>query len=297
MNLSMPASSEKRVETGLITPPFVLAVVLLGASAGLAGPFANWMKFRQDKQALPLKAPLTALDVGALAPYRVVDRQILTPEMVDALGTDQYTSWSLEDTSLTRDDPLRFASLFVTYYTGGRNLVPHTPDVCYLGSGYERARPHENTKIEVASLGPTPSAIAVRVCSFVQTAVFNRRERTVVYTFHCNGRFVATRSGVRVLINDPLSTHAYFSKVEVGFPGATRARSLIGAVKLFDRVLPVLLKDHWPDFEAAEDDARGSAAGGGFGTDFLPARRDRLTDWKVGPTYTCARPGKRNAKC
>ncbi len=258
----MPATLPSKVDTAFITPPFVLAVVLLGASAGLAGPFARWMNFKQDKDALVLKAPLSSLNFEALAPYRVLDRVILAPEMVDALGTHQYIQWRLEDTSVAQDDPLRVATLFVTYYTGGRSLVPHTPDVCYLGSGYQPAQQHAFMETEVASLGPGGATVPIRVCSFVQTAVFNRREHTVIYTFNCNGRFVATRSGVRMLINDPTATHAYFSKVEISFPAATRARSFAGVAKLFDRVLPVLLKDHWPDFEAAENDARVSPRGG-----------------------------------
>ncbi|MFQ5589717.1 MAG: exosortase-associated EpsI family protein [Phycisphaerae bacterium] len=252
----MSAGSPDNVDAGFITPPFAVAVVVLGASAWLSGPFADWMKFKRDKEPLPLKAPLTMLHTAALTPYKVLDRKILQPEIVDALGTEEYILWTLEDTSLPRDDPLRFASLFVTYYTGKRSRVPHTPDVCYLGSGYEPAQPHEFAATTVASLGPGESEVPVRVCTFAQTAVFNRREHTVVYTFHCNGRFVARRSAVRLLVNDPLTGHAYFSKVEVSFPAATRAQSLLGAKRLFERALPALVRDHYPDFEAAE---RGEA--------------------------------------
>ncbi|UCE59616.1 MAG: exosortase-associated EpsI family protein [Phycisphaerales bacterium] len=258
----MSAGRRDSLFTGLFTPPFVLAVVLLGASALLAGPFARSLKFKQAKLPIALRAPLSALRVDALSPYRVVDRTILTPEVVDALGTDRYVSWLLEDTSLSNDDPLRLVSLFVTYYSGGRDLVPHTPDVCYLGSGYEPAQGHENLTVEVASLKPTFASVPVRVCTFVQTAVFDRRKRTVVYTFHCNGRFTATRNGVRVSINNPRNTYAYFSKVEISFPKATRTESVEGAAKIFDRVLPVLMEDHWPDFEAAEARAREAADAG-----------------------------------
>ena len=84
----------------------------------------------------------------------------------------------------------------------------------------------------------------------------NRTKETVLYTFHCNGRFVATRTGVRILINDLWNTYAYFSKIEVSFPKATRTLSIEGAKKFFDRVLPLLLRDHWPDFTAEEKKAR-----------------------------------------
>ena len=81
----------------------------------------------------------------------------------------------------------------------------------------------------------------------------------MIYTFHCNGRFTATRTGVRLLLNDLTNTYAYFSKVEVSFPGATRQQSIDGAWKVYDRLLPVLLKAHWPDFEAEEEAVRRRA--------------------------------------
>ena len=140
----------------------------------------------------------------------------------------------------------------VTYYSGGANLVPHIPDVCLLASGYERAQPHENTEIDVASLHPLSTTVPVRVGTFIKTAIFQRTRHSVVYTFFCNGRFVCTRTAVRLLINDPTKTYAFFSKVEVSFEGATRTQSVEGARKLLERALPVLLRDHCPDFDAAE---------------------------------------------
>jgi hypothetical protein len=194
--------------------------------------------------------------VDGLMPFRVVERHILEPVVVEALGTDQYLNWVLEDTSAPPNDPLRYAQLFVTYDTGGQNLVPHTPDECRLGAGYEPAQPHENTDVKLSSLGSGSMEIPVRICTFVKTAVFNREEVTVVYTFHCNGEFAATRGGVRLLFNDPRDTHGYFSKIEISFPRATREQSAQGAAQLLNRLLPVLMRDHWPDFAAAEAAAR-----------------------------------------
>ena len=199
---------------------------------------------------MPLKKPLSALDEGVLIPYRTIQRQVLDSTVLEALGTDQYINWTLEDTSVPQADPLRYANLFVTYDTGGVNLVPHTPDECRLGAGYQAAQPHANIEIGV------PMTIPVRLCTFLKTAVFNHEDVSVVYTFHCNGKFVATRNNVRLLINDMSNRYAYFSKVEVSFPRATREQNLQGATKLFERLLPALIQDHFPDFEAAESAAR-----------------------------------------
>ncbi len=246
----------------LVNPAFLIAVVLLGAAALLSGPGAHWLNLKQGKLALPLKAPLDRLAESAIAPYRVVERQILDPAVVDALGTEQYLSWSLEDAAAAPNDPLRRANLLITYYTGGSNMVPHTPDVCYLGLGYTPAQPHENRQIDAGSDGGTARKLPVRVCTFARTAVFDHAKTSVIYTFRCNGEYKATRDGVRLSINNPLNTFAYFSKVEVSFSGATREQSVTGAAKLFRRLLPVLERDHWPDFEAAEETARRKVASG-----------------------------------
>ncbi len=242
----------------ILTVPFALAVLLLGSAAILAGPIASRMDFRHGKKAIPLVARLTELNANALYPYVLRSESKLEQAFVEALGTDEYIQWRLEDTSVSPNDPLRFVNLFVTYYSGGANLVPHTPDVCYLGNGYNPSQAHENIGLGVPSLSAKTPEVPVRVCSFVKTAIFNSRETTVVYTFYCNGAFVATRTGVRILINDPASEHAYFSKIEVSFPGgrnapaADRATTIEGARRVFDKVLPLLLRDHFPDFEAAE---------------------------------------------
>ena len=252
-----PISRDTVSPTGrLVTPPFMVAVILLAAAAVVAQIGARSLRLKLGKQPLPLRVPLARLEERAIAPYRVIRRHVLDPVIVETLGTDQYLNWQLEDTSVPANDPLRFASLFVTYDTGGHNLVPHTPDVCRLGGGYEPAQPHENIEIDVPSLSPHVAALPVRVCTFAKTALYDHSQETVVYTFHCNGRFVATRNDVRWRINALANTYAYFSKVEISFPKATRAQSIEGARKLYGYVLPILLRNHWPDFNAEEEAAR-----------------------------------------
>jgi len=238
------------------TAPFLVALFLVGGAAVLTGPVAASLDLQNAKAAVPLRKPLSEVDESAIAPYRVVQRHTLDSIVIDALGTDQYLSWTLEDTSVGGNDPLRFCHLFVTYDTGGENLVPHVPDECRLGAGYQPAQAHENTEVSVPRLLKRGGQVPVRVCSFVKTAVFNRDEVSVVYTFFCNGEFTATRSGVRLLINDPRNRHSFFSKIEVSFPAANRVQNVQGAAKLFDRLMPILIKDHFPDFAASEAAAR-----------------------------------------
>jgi len=230
---------------------FVIVVFILIVAAILVGPVAWSMNFQQAKAAIPLRKPLSAMDVERIRPYRVVERVTLDGPVIDALGTDQYIQWLLEDTSVPPGDPLRLVQLFVTYDTGGQNLVPHVPDECRLGAGYEAAMPHDNRDIHIESPGMNRE-VPLRVCTFVKTAVFQHNEQTVVYLFHTNGEFAATRDAVRILFNDPRDRFAYFSKVEISFPKAGREESVQGATKLLGKLLPVLLSDHLPDFDAAE---------------------------------------------
>lgn len=248
--------SSRPIALRLVTPPFAVAVLVLAVAAVLAGPVTHWMKITLTKLALPLKSPLSKLDARRLEPYEVSYRHRLEPAVVDSLGTDQYLHWLLEDTSVPPLHPLRHAVLFVTYYSGGRDRVPHTPDVCQLASGYQPAEPHENLEVDFVSPQSSLAKLPIRVCTFMKTDVHSRARHTVIYTFSCNGQFVATRTGVRLLISNLANTYAYFSKVEVSFPNATREQSVAGARKLLERVLPLLIRDHWPDFETAEAAAR-----------------------------------------
>lgn len=249
MNLDADGPNRER---RFFSGPFLLAAFLLLAAGVLIGPVAGWANLRQVKLALPLKKSLSALEEMAVVPYRVVNRRTLEPTVIEALGTDQYIDWSLEDSSAGSNDPLRYASLFITYESGGANLVPHTPDECRLGAGYQPVQAHENRKVHLPSMPVGQTDPQVRLCTFMKTAVFNREENSVVYTFCANGRILATRNEVRLAINDPRDRHAYFSKVEVSFPRASREQTLQGAHRLFDRLLPVLLREHWPDVAAAE---------------------------------------------
>ncbi len=240
----------------MLHTPFIVTVTLLGIGAVLAGPVTSHMDIKQVKKELPLRTPLAALDSEGLHPYRVVERQILEPTMVEALGTEHYISWLLEDTSRGERDPMRVAHLFITYYSGGREKVPHTPDVCYLGSGYRPARPHENIERRIASLAGRFDEIPLRVLTFQKTAVHDHRQVSVVYTFFVNGTFAVDSRWVRVLLNNLRNRYAFFSKVEVSFPFATREDTIEGATQLLNLLLPVLIERHWPDFEEAERKAK-----------------------------------------
>lgn len=244
------------------TTPFVLAVLVLGAGGVTAIPVAEYFGIKRFKERLDLKAPLAQIQEASIAPYVIKKRIRLSDVSEEALGTSEYIYWTLEDTSAPPESPLRFATFFVTYYTGGQDLVPHTPDVCYPGSGHVPAIPHENKSIE--GLAPDNAALPVRVCTFKQEKPDSGsagRTTSVVYTFKVNGEYACTREGVRYISGSLFTTHAFFSKIECSFSGingpATREEALTqGAPKLLGVMLPILMRDHYPDFEEAERAAK-----------------------------------------
>jgi len=252
----------------IVSVPFILCVLILATGAIGQTALVQWLDIVTRKAALPLRKPLDLMDQDRLTPYRLVHANRMTAAMEDTLGTDQYIDWVLIDTSAKRPkDPRRYVHLSVTYYTGKPSLVPHTPDVCRVASGYKQHQPHEGRVIDVPALGADESRIPVRVCTFVKTAISGGDTPTVVYTFHANGEFQANRMKVRNVLTRLRDKHAYFSKVEVSFGGRKsqprnlgREDSVVATAKFLNTVLPVLIEDHWPDWELAENtnpDERG----------------------------------------
>jgi hypothetical protein len=247
------------------SPPFLICLAVLGAAAVAAGPGARAFRAALIKEAIHCRKPLYQMDRASLGPYRFVKANTLTGTLMAALGTDNYLDWVVEDSRVNRNSPVRYARIFVTYDTGKVTLVPHTPDVCMVGAGYQPKQPHENTTIPVPALAPKETEVPARVLTFIRSDVYNEEELTVIYTFHCNGQFTASRTRVRQLINNPLDRYAYFSKVEVSFSrrptgqgGASREQSVEAARDLLNCLLPVLVHDHYPDWETVQREERGA---------------------------------------
>lgn len=234
-----------------LSPPFVLAVAMLGVAAFLTGPVADLLGFIPFKSELPIRKPLNKLSEASLGGYEIKKRITLTDVVIEALGTEEYISWVLEDPARASDDPLKTARLDVTYYTGGQNLVPHTPDVCMVGGGYAGTCEPETIGIKSFDL-----ELPIRVCTFRKLELGSPGDINVVYTFYCNGRFQVSSRFVRARLNEPRNQYAYFSKVEISLGSATREQTVEGARILMEGLLPELIDAHWPDFEAAERQAR-----------------------------------------
>jgi hypothetical protein len=211
------------------------------------------------KQPIALQKPLEEMDAAVLMPFEVVNRsRIENRDVLGSLGTEEYLQWVLEDTEAEPASPTRYCSLFITYYTGNPDRVPHVPDECYVGGGNQRDK-GGTVSIEV------PRAAGNQKLGF-QYVVFRRvdpqtmREETfsVEYFFHANGEYCANRTETRLeLGSNWFSKYSYFCKVEWKFYGAdsfglvypNKEQTLAASRKLMAVLLPELEKNHWPDWE------------------------------------------------
>jgi hypothetical protein len=215
-----------------------------------------------EKGPVYLHKPLSEMDKVQLGPYQVVDAQILPDEIVEALGTKDYIQWRVEDTRRSKGDPLRYGSLFVTYYTGGGTQVPHTPERCFLGANWA-TKTTWDTDLQMPDPLDSASSLKVpaRVLVFTKAGLMETQERTVVYTFYANCGFACSSNEIRWWLNLPTVAKTFFSKVEVNFAGSEMGTGNMdakqasqAAEELLHTVLPVLVRDHWPRKEELKRD-------------------------------------------
>ena len=242
---------------------WVTAVVLLFGGAAALLTLAPWLEWYFEKQPVPLKKPLAQFNDAALGwPY---EKAPLQPRPIDAdtlqsLGTEELLQRLIIDRSAAPTDPTSLASLFVTYYTGKPDLVPHVPDECYLAGGYERIGPSEDEEIEVPGIGAPNDKLNVRVIEFRDKqlgAVVGDEAPTftVMYFFLANNEYCTTRNGVRVLMSDLRARYAYYAKFEVRFVsrdgarGADREASLAALERMLARLMPVMFEQHLADWD------------------------------------------------
>lgn len=222
---------------------------------GFAATFQYYVVRHQvqfTKLPVDLKKPLERLDHARLEPYKVRHAGTIPADVLNRLGTRHYIQWVLENSSSsTQRRPEDILHLFVTYYTGQPDRVPHVPEECYLGGGYSVV---DSTLIDVPipALGPQ-ATIPIRILQFERSSLLDREQRIVMYTFRANGEFCSGRRAVQTTLARPGSDHAYFSKLELTFgtdeAPAEREAAIEAGKRFLQVVVPVLVEDHWPDWD------------------------------------------------
>jgi hypothetical protein len=209
-----------------------------------------------EKGPVALHRVLSELRKDQLEPYRVSHVESLSDEIIDGLGTKEYIQWYLEDPRRPVGDPLGFIGLFVTYYTGGRTQVPHTPERCHLGAGWSASEGRSTLRFEIPGPDGKPQSVEAIALQFNRPGLVDEQKRTVVYTFYVNSAFTCDRTAIRLRLGDPRVSKCFYSKVEVSFTGRDSGLSnpdpqqaADAAREVLQVVLPVLVRDHWPRYE------------------------------------------------
>ena len=210
------------------------------------------------KELFPLKKSLDLLDEKSLSPYRVLSKQKITnQETIESLGTEDYIQWILEDPEQPIDSAVHKCSLFITYY-GLPDRVPHVPEECYTGGGHQRLT-SDSIIFEINKNNIT-GKIPARYLVFASanSNIWGLDTKfSVLYLFYVNETYANSRDDVRFALNKYIfSKYSYFSKVEWKFfntrLGVTvhpsKSEVIAASEKLLGVILPILEREHWPDW-------------------------------------------------
>lgn len=253
-----PAPASRTARRMPTSARYWVCLSTLGLAAVAVGVLPAQLGVFLQKDPVALKKPLQLFDVRLLGPRyerHPASDQIppLSHDMVDSLGTSEYVQLLVTDTAVPADSATRVAKIFITYYTGQPDMVPHVPDECYLAGGYDKVWSGTLTA-EAHGIGAPHDQVAVRVIEFRAPAskrsLAGGDTTTIMYFFHVNNAWTTTRDGVRTLLTSPFKRYAYYAKIEVYFSSSNLARnagrdeSLKALGPLLERLMPALYEHH-----------------------------------------------------
>lgn len=247
-----------------LQPAFLVCAGILALTAATKSVVIEKLGFHFVKLPIPLKKPFSEMDEKRLEPYKVVNKQKITNrDVVESLGTEEYLQWTIEDPDVAENSPVRYCSLFVTYYTGNPDMVPHVPDECYTGGGNRLI----SAKTLSAAVAGRTKPVDFQYLLFGYTdkkGMGNEIEFSVQYLFRANNIYAGNRTETRTILGSNFfGKYSYFCKVEWKFFGQSygsltypnQEDTVKATEKMLSRTLPILEEDHWPDWEKANKEA------------------------------------------
>jgi hypothetical protein len=234
-------------------PAFLICLVILLLASGSMAFIKNYFEFWFVKEPIPPNKPLQLLDESKLEPFKVVQKhEIRDKDILESLGTEEYLQWTLKEDNNDMQEQPEYITVFVTYYEKP-DAVPHVPEECYTGGGYQKSKSESiEFSVNIANDPSNNIKIPGRIVTFSKAGV-GYSSFPVLYFFNVNGRYVNTRTEARVeLAKNIRGRHSYFCKVEFVF-NKSKAPDEKEALKMSEKVLavllPVLEKEHWPTKE------------------------------------------------
>ncbi len=239
-------------------PAFLICTAVLATAGTGMSVTINKLGLYLKKEPIPLKKSLDLLDEHGIAPYKVepVNKlKIENEEVTEALGTKDYIQWILEDTNAQVNSSAKYCLLFITYYDCP-DRVPHVPEECYVGSGFQRLA-SDSVTLEIKSDFGFERKIPGKYLVFGSSGanLWQSTEKfPVLYFFKVNREYAGSREEARIALNKNLfQKYSYFSKVELAFNQASippgKEEAIAASEKLLSVILPIIENEHWPDLE------------------------------------------------
>jgi len=251
------------VKKQYLNPAFVVCLSVLMTVAVAKEAIIHALGVHMVKEPIALQHSFDDLDETVLLPYEVKQKSVIDGETLESLGTENYIQWLLEDQDAAPTSPTRFCSLFLTYYTGNPDMVPHVPDECYVGAGTERLSA-ETLSLRIKGIADDKIGLQYLMFGKTSDSLLQKEEKfSVQYFFHVNGQYKPDRTQTRLALGSNwFCKYSYFCKVEwrfygmdsYGFVYADKEQTLQASKKLLERLLPELEKNHWPDWEKIKNE-------------------------------------------
>ena len=249
------------MKNSYLQPAFLICITALAVSG--AGMSYTIKKFgvHLQKQPLYLRKPLDLLDQKSLAPYKVIKKQLIEDaDTLKTLGTKDYIQWLLVNTAEPVNSDVRKCLLFITYYSLP-DRVPHVPEECYAGSGFQKL--HSGSATLNIKKEAFQRIIPAKELVFQQTGSHywrGSKKFSVFYIFNVKGKnaiYANSREDARIALNkNILGKHSYFCKIEWFFLTKSGVRTypdnekaISASETLLGAILPVLEQEHWPNDE------------------------------------------------
>jgi hypothetical protein len=196
---------------------------------------------------LPLKAPLSQLSEKRLPPYRIVRVQDFGRPLsiVDQPPLDDHACWGMQDWHG------QHVSLMVTYSSASLDRPMHLAHASFLGDDTSLVARTEGS-VAINCRG-NKTTVPLRMLEFVRPTKDAPRRWITVRTCYTNGEFCSDVWGAGQIIGNSKDRHVCFSQVDVRLQldsQTTREQAIESAERFLQIVIPVLLEDHWPDWEA-----------------------------------------------
>lgn len=226
---------------------FALALVTLAGGAARMQLAKSRGELQLIKKPMPIRKPIVDLDFSSFAPWKMVSGERMRPEMAEELGTTEYGMWSLRNEAAT-DPDLRQAEMFVSYYTGVQDQVPHVPEECNAVAGWLLK---SDRTIDGATLAGEKTSVRCVVFSPPASGAIREGDydKYIYYVISVNGELFTARNPARFKMADPRDKYLYYSKVELTFirKGTGGVEALdAAAIGLLDKSVKELFRSHWP---------------------------------------------------